>query len=282
MNTCISSITTLTTDLETELAAFSNAGWRAVELSMEKVESFLRSHTVAELAATIANHDLKPVAAIGLARSGPGLLGSKGEALEAVLASLEKELTVCSALGVQTLGVGADRAASVSDDDWAVSAVTNLTRAGDLAAKHGVRIGVEFMSLNPPIGPFVLSTLDATLQLVKRVADPFIGVNLDLFHHARSGGLPADLDAVPPEMINIVHVCDVQDLPRSDWEDGHRVLPGMGVLPLGEYACRLDQIGFRGYCSLELLNEDLWAASPYDVARTGRSAMDQAFTSKSH
>ena len=40
------------------------------------------------------------------------------------------------------------------------------------------------------------------------------------------------IEALDPELIQIFHINDAEDLPREQLEDRHRLLPGLGILPL--------------------------------------------------
>jgi 2-keto-myo-inositol isomerase len=150
-----------------------------------------------------------------------------------------------------------------------------LASAGDLARQYGVMLGIEFVSLAPPVGPFVLDSLTKARALVEQVAHPNVGTILDLFHFYRSAGHVSEIAQMQPGQLLHVHFCDVMDLPRQELDDKHRVLPGDGLLPLEETAETLLAYGYDGYLSLELLNEDLWQRSVSDVAVQGWASMQR-------
>jgi len=275
MKIAISEITTLPTDLEGDCAAFAKTGWSAIEVSLEKAGKYLQSHSLADLKALLARSGLKPVAAIGLAPTGPGLFLARGGDFETYMASLERQILMSEELGIGCLGIGADPARGVTGDAWIEGAVHNVRVAADLARAHNVAIGIEALSLNPPIGPFLLAALNETRAFVERVNHPAVGINFDLFHFSRSGGTIADIEAVQPGQILHVHVCDLPKMDADSWEDKHRQMPGDGQLRLTAIRDALKARGYDGYWALELLNEDYWAQDPVEVASVGKAAMER-------
>jgi 2-keto-myo-inositol isomerase len=270
----ISEITTLKASLEADLEAFAAAGWDALELSIEKADAYLAAHTLAELKALLANHGLKAVAAIGLAPKGPGVFLARGADFGAYMESLKRQVLMCENLAIPFLGIGADPARGVTGKDWVDGAVANVRVAADFAREHGITIGIESLSLGPPIGPFLLESLNETRAFVEKVDHPAVGINFDVFHFIRSGGTVQDIAAVKPGQIVHAHILDLPQMERLDWEDSHRVMPGDGALDLKGIRDALIASGFDGYWALELLNEDYWNRSPREVATIGKAAME--------
>ncbi|MDX0009844.1 sugar phosphate isomerase/epimerase (plasmid) [Sinorhizobium meliloti] len=275
MKIAISEITTLRADLETDVAAFAATGWTAFELSLEKAGRYLESHSLTDLKALLAEKNLKPVAAIGLAPTGPGLFLARGADFEAYLASFRRQIEMCRVLGIACIGIGADPARGVTGDGWIEGAVANTRIAANIARENGVAIGIEALSLSPPIGPFLLAGLNETRAFVERVGHPAVGINFDVFHFIRSGGTVADIAAVKPGQVLHAHICDLPQMPAENWEDSHRVMPGDGDLPLTAIRGALVSRGYDGYWALELLNEDYWARDAADVARIGKASMER-------
>ena len=126
MKIAISEITTLPAPLEADLAAYSAAGFSAVELSLEKVGRFLATHPIDALQELLHVNRLTAAGAISLAPAGPALLLSRGEQLADYLAELRSELDLCATLGIGVLGVGADARRWLADAAWQAAARDNL------------------------------------------------------------------------------------------------------------------------------------------------------------
>jgi sugar phosphate isomerase/epimerase len=168
------------------------------------------------------------------------------------------------------------------EDNWQAGAIKNVKVAAELANDFGMRIGLEFMSLDVPIGPFVLDSLVSTQQITEAVAHPAIGINIDFFHHYRSGGSVQQLSELTGTQIVDVHVTDVAGGKSLPLDDGARVLPGKGILPLSEYREAILATGNKGYWTLELLNEDLWSREVAETAQLAADAMAFPFCHDAH
>jgi 2-keto-myo-inositol isomerase len=269
----ISQITTLPADLELDLPAFARAGFTAAELSLEKVNRFVAKKSVTALQELLAELGLNAVGAIGLAPLGPALLLSRGAQFQSYFKSLKDQLALCRSLNIDQIGIGADATKWVLEDNWRADAVKNLKLAAQLASDFGMRIGLEFMSLDVPIGPFVLDSLVSTQQITEAVAHPAIGINIDFFHHYRSGGSVQQLSKLEGTQIVDVHVTDVAGGKILHLDDGARLLPDKGVLPLSEYREAILATGYKEYWTLELLNEDLWSREVSETAQLAADAM---------
>ncbi len=137
-----------------------------------------------------------------------------------------------------------------------------VDRFGELcrrAEPAGVRIVLEFLPI------FTIATLADALGVVQEVDSPSAGVLVDTLHLARSGGGPADLVDVPPELLPYLQLADAShrlDDPtparlRDEALHG-RLLPGQGELPLGETLVRVPDVPV----SVELRSQALMQAFP--------------------
>ncbi len=274
MKVSISQLTTFPAEFDAELHAYRAAGFRAVEISLEKVGRFLSENSPSALQERLHGLGIVASGAIGLAPMGPALLLSEGQMLDAYLSSLRSQLELCRTLQCKVLGIGADARRFVGEASWRPKAVENLRLAATMAADHDVRLALEFMSLGAPIGPFVLDTLADAKDLVQEAARPAIGLSIDFFHHFRSGGTASELGTLKAEEIANVHVTDVRDRPAERLDDGDRMPPGAGVAPLTAYRDAILETGYQGYWTLELLNPDLWRLDVAEAAALSAKAME--------
>lgn len=104
------------------------------------------------------------------------------------------------------------------------------------AAVFGLSVGFE------PIAHRACGTWLDAHEIVSGVANA--ALVLDALHLHRMGVSPSDLAAVDPTLLRVFHICDAPEIP--DDLDGHiahsasdRLLPGEGILPLGDYLAAL-------------------------------------------
>ena len=141
-------------------------------------------------------------------------------------------------------------------------AIASICEVGDIAAKHGVRLALEFNSQAEQI-----NTLGRVREVVTRAGHPHCGLLVDSYHLQRSGNDPGVLCQLSPGEIAYVQYSDV---PLDGLKPGmitDRLPPGEGTVPFVEFFQRLGEQGYRGYLSYEAPNPSAWARNPEEVAR---------------
>lgn len=140
----------------------------------------------------------------------------------------------------------------------------------DLAARHRLRVALEFLG-----GAAQVKDVATAWDIAQTAHRPNGGLVVDTFHYYTGGSTLEQLAAVPAEKIYLVHINDCIDLPKSELNDGHRVYPGLGVIPLEGIVGTLSDAGYNGYYSLEMFNEQYWQTDAGQVAREGVRALQR-------
>jgi 2-keto-myo-inositol isomerase len=143
-----------------------------------------------------------------------------------------------------------------------------LTELSIIAAHYGVSLAFEFLG-QPSCS---VQTLELADRIVREVARPNIGLVVDSFHFYAGGSSIESINALDPERLFIFHINDAEDLPREQLEDRHRLLPGLGILPLREIIGALERIGYAGVVSVEIFRPEYWERDPFELARDARAA----------
>lgn len=260
---CISQVTTLSTPFEDDLPAFARAGWPAAELSLTKLETFLKSHSIEDAKAIL---DDNGIVAAGAATQG-GLLLSVGEARAAHWDHFRVRLGLLKTLGVKTLVLAPGFDADPKPEDF-VRAAESLAEAGKLAQDHGVTLALEFQKTAT-----FCASLDTALALIAQSEAPNVGVCLDLFHYYTGPSKFEDLAYLTRENLAWVQLCDLSGTPRELAGDSDRIMPGDGDFQIVPILDHLSRIGYDGYLSLELLNPGLWPIAAGAVADAGLRAI---------
>ena len=251
-----------------DLGAMREGGWEAVELWLRHWDGYLEGHSVGQARRLLDEAGL--VAAGGCAQS--GLFFAEGEEVRRYRDELRRRLEQCQALGAAHLVVtpgmpgraGPERLSAALIDQ----AAEQLRAAGEMAREYGVRLGIEFLK-----GARFVNNLPTALLLAERTAHFHVGVLVDTFHLYAGLSKVEDLELLRGrvEQLTFVHLNDVPPGgPRELWVDADRVLPGEGGFPLTAIFDRLRAVGFGGYVSLELFNEQFaseWGADPAAAAR---------------
>jgi sugar phosphate isomerase/epimerase len=264
---CINQVTTLGAAFDAECAAYHDAGFRHVELWFPK----LKQLGLAPQAITARLNDsaLAPVSACAVGnllwRGAPGPVERRGE--------LEDQFALAKALGVPRFVIFDYVEATPKCDDHAVAA-ERLVSVAELAAKHHVRIALEFIARSRLLG-----SLPTALQVIRKAAQPNVGLCLDTFHFYAGVSKLEDLDDLRPGEVEHVHFHDVpRSVPRELLVDADRLPPGTGVVPLAKVVEALRRIGYAGALSVELFDPAIQKSDPAATARTCYAAVTR-FTS---
>jgi len=176
------------------------------------------------------------------------------------------------ALGAE---IGGERIVTHMFETEDAVAVDRLGQLCDMAARHGLKVGLEFMGLSPGC-----DSIQRAVWLFEQVARPNLGIAVDALHLTRTGGTPADVAAVPAHYFAYSQICDGKGLHRSSdymTEALDRMMPGTGDFPL---AALLDALPATTFLDVEVPKADLGTPA---LARA-REAVDRtrALAAKAH
>lgn len=248
MRTALANVSSLPSPLPVDIADYAAGQCRAIEVWLTKLEDYLASHSLDELRALLAEHDVCfPVASYQ-----GGLLTSQGEARRLAWELFARRLELCGQLGIATLVVACDigRPCGVQDVQ---RAQLSLAEAVRMAADRGVRLALEFQA-----GAAFGNNLQTAAILVAEVGHPALGLCFDACHYHTGPSKPEDLGYLTAQNLFHVQFCDLLEVPRELATDSHRILPGDGDIALEAVVRRLREIEYDGYVSIELLNPQLW------------------------
>jgi 2-keto-myo-inositol isomerase len=153
--------------------------------------------------------------------------------------------------------------------DETVSALRELS---DVAAPFSVKLGLEFLA---PANCSV-RTLAQGWEIVQAIGRENVGLVLDTYHFYVGGSSWESLEECDIDRLLVVHINDVEDLPLEQLTDGHRLLPGEGILPLNRVLSRLHARGYDGAYSLEVMRPAYREREPLEYARAGLEATIKA------
>ena len=80
------------------------------------------------------------------------------------------------------------------------------------------------------------------------------------------------IETLEPESLFIFHINDAENLPREQLQDSHRLLPGLGILPLAEMLRAFKRIGYDRVASVEIFRPEYWERDPFELARDAKAA----------
>ncbi len=265
MELALSGATIMRTPMPADVAIANAAGFRAFEVAATKLDDYLADHAVAELRAAFAGPGVRP-AAIGAVM---GVTFRPPAEYAETQQRFRRRCETAAALGCPSVVVTPGRApAGAAWADIRAETVRVLQELGGIAAQHHVRVAFEFLGY-----PWSsVRTLTQGWEVVKQTGRGNVGLVLDVAQFYTGGSELKSILDVPPEGIDLVHLCDVEDRPRETLTAEHRLLPGEGVLPLDDILIRLRHIGYDKVCTVELFRPAYWEWDPLELARRARAA----------
>lgn len=138
------------------------------------------------------------------------------------------------------------------------------------AAAHELSVSVEFLPFSP------IGNLEQALELVDAVSKDNFGVNIDTWHHFRSGGTIEQLAAVDAGKVKAVQFNDVAAQPWDNLMDETatgRMVPGEGSSNSPAVLKALFTAGVDAPINVEVFSADLMALPAGDVAVKLMAAM---------
>jgi sugar phosphate isomerase/epimerase len=131
------------------------------------------------------------------------------------------------------------------------------------AGAYGMDVGLEFL---PGTG---IPDLATALRISEAVGHANLGVTVDTWHLARSGGTVAELRAIPSGRIKGFHLSDraADEHSRPDSEAWGRLFPGAGALPLRDIIAAVLANNPRLAIDVEIFSHELRALPDDDAAR---------------
>ena len=256
-------------DLPTDIRASAEAGFDYVEIWAAKLRTFLGKHSAADLKQLFDEFKVRPLSINSIEHvtfrepSAYGRIKDECEELSSIAAQIECPLVV--------VVPGRLPAHEPSLEEIIDESVKVLTELADIAQRFGRALAFEFLGQRDCSVP----TLDLADEIVRRVERDNVGLVIDSFHFYAGGSTIDMIDALDPSRLYIFHIDDAEDLPRAQLTDAHRLLPGLGILPLREIIAAFRRIGYDKVASVEIFRPEYWERDPFALAREARAATEK-------
>jgi 2-keto-myo-inositol isomerase len=255
--------TTMTSDIETDVAISANAGFKALEVWATKMDRYLATHSLGDLHTLFVDHGVRPLAINSIE-----FIAFRGSEFAQIQARLHELGRIAQAIDCPTIIVVPsplpDR--NLPWDDVVAEYVKVLRDLSGIACRYGIKLSFEFLGF----GWCSVRTPRAAFEIIQKVNLENIGMTLDAAHFYCGGGLMNEIDQLEPKRIFAFHLDDLEDKPKEAITDAMRLLPGLGIVPLDEICARLKRIGYDGPCAIELFRPEYWNWDPQQLAIEAR------------
>lgn len=269
MKLALNGATTMRADLVTDLEAAKAAGFDYLEIWAAKLRAFLKEKTTAELRDLFTAAQIPPLSINSIEH----ITFRDAQAYERIKQECEELSSIAAAIGCKCIVVvpGPLPKGGVTRETVVAESIKVLTELCEIAARHNVTLAFEFLGQPDCSVP----TLDLAAEIVREVGREDLGIVIDSFHFYAGGSTVEMIEALDPKLIRIFHINDAEDLPREQLEDRHRLLPGLGILPLRELVSAFRRIGYDTVASVEIFRPEYWQRDPFALARDARAATER-------
>ena len=269
MKLALNGATTMRADLATDLQAAKAAGFDYLEIWASKLRAFLKQRSTDELKDLFAESGLSPLSINSIEH----VTFRDAQAFESIKRECEELSIIAGRIDCPCIVVvpgrlpqsGASRAEIIAES------IEVLSELCDIAAAHGVSLAFEFLGQPDCSVP----KLNLAAAIVRETNRENLGLVIDSFHFYAGNSTFESLETLDPNLIEIFHINDAEDLPRDQLEDRHRLLPGLGILPLREMVSAFRSIGYDKVASVEIFRPEYWERDPFALARDAREATER-------
>ena len=257
--------TTMTADLQTDVQASAHAGFKTLELWAGKVDSFLAEHSVKDLKALLQGHNVAPMTFNSIE-----FIAFRGDEFGKIKDRCRQLCEIAQAIGCPSVTVIPSPTPTWGTTWETIVAehVAALQALSDIANNYGIKLALEFLGF----GWCSVRTPRGAQEIIQKTGRDNVGMVVDAAHFYIGGGLLSEIERLDPHSIYTFHLDDIEDTSKEGYTDAARVLPGLGIVPLGEICASLKKIGYAGPCSIELFRPEYWDWNPMQLAVKARDA----------
>lgn len=267
MKLAFNGATTMKADLPTDLKAARDAGFDYLEIWAAKLRAFLQANSVLDLRRMFDDAGIEPYSINSIEH-----VTFRNQDFAGIKAECEELCAIAKTLRCPYIVVvpGKLPQPAPSREEIVNESVRVLIDLGAVARQHGVALAFEFLGQMD----CSVQTLDLATDIVRKTAQQNIGLVIDSFHFYAGGSTIEMIERLDPERVFIFHINDAEDLPRERLQDSHRLLPGLGILPLRQIIQSFKRIGYDRVASVEIFRPEYWQKDPFELAREAYTATE--------
>lgn len=259
--------------LEEDLKLCEESGFDFIELRIDKLKNYLRSHTREELQAFFRQSRMKPYAMIGI-HAYKELFSpyDKEERHSAFLNEFRFGCEILCAVGASNMMIVPplfkEEECREYTDSWEQRLEDNVRifkELSGMAAAYSVNLGIKIIAA-PRCS---VRTINECNQIIDCVGRKNIGYTLDPFnfYHYERDNTFADMVHMYPDRLFVVHINGLEAEENAPLMQSSRSYPDRGNMNVENYLKRLEKHGYHGPVSVDFCRAELWEELPETVIR---------------
>ncbi|HJX90867.1 MAG TPA: sugar phosphate isomerase/epimerase [Pyrinomonadaceae bacterium] len=272
MKLALNGATTMRADLATDLRVAEIASFDYLEIWASKLRDYLKDNSTADLKSLFAQHHLQPLSINSIEH----ITFQDSVAYESIKQQCRELSQIASEIGCTYVVVVPGRipAGGATPFEVMEESVRVLDELCNIAKKFDVSLAFEFLGQSD----CSVQTLDLAHEIVRIADRKNLGLVIDSFHFYAGGSTIEMIEALDPRLLFVFHINDAEDRPREELNDSHRLLPGLGILPLRAIVAALGRIGYDSVASVEIFRPQYWEMDPVELAKQAYTATTEVLS----
>lgn len=252
--------------VEKDLQLCEKYGYDYIELRLDMLKDYFKTHSIEELKEFFANHHIKPFAFNSI----ENINFCTPEEWDELVELFTFGCRVAQEIGnpyIIVVPTVTDEICTKNEKEVFDDSVEVLNKLADIAEPYGVKLSFE------PIGDrrWCCNSIRQALEIVKAVDRDNVGLTVDcinVYMHDKCADVEY-IRKIPKEKLFVYHINDCEDLPLGILDHCHRIMPGMGAIPVAEVSEAVKAVGYDGPACLELFRPEYWEMDAEDVIKLG-------------
>lgn len=270
----VSEFTTRPWSFERDVERYAGLGVAMIEVCEEKLDE----HRYPQQMGAIKDNGLKVCAVQPLVRTfGPSEMQPEPKDLRLRISRLRSSIEKLAPFAQECpfiLNTGAPEKGNIQA--LVDTTIRELRNLAPFAADHGARLALEPLNASSMNSETAIWTISQALEIIHAVNQDNIGLCLDLWNIWQDA-------CVEDEIIragNHIFALQVSDW-RTPRSASDRLVPGDGIIPIGQLLHTVYKAGYRGTCTVEIFSQDvpdaLYAANLEGVIGRSKAGLEKAW-----
>lgn len=254
--------------LEQDLELCEKVGFDCIEIRLDMLKEYLKTHTLKDLSGFFQNSRLRPHA-VNAVYLYPEFLSEQDEPEKqtALMEEFQLGCEACQAMGSHYLIIvpflqrdpdgGPYRGKQEETYD---ASVRILKKLSEQAQAYEVNLCFEIVGFDRSS----VRTIQEADRIVRAVERENVGFVLDSYNLYLNGGNNdfSEIQKIQPEKIFAAHLMSGDDVPAEERGQDKRCFCGQGVVDTDGFLKELKACGYNGMVSVETFRPEYWQKSP--------------------
>lgn len=252
--------------VERDLEICEKYGYDYIELRLDMLKEYFKTHSIEDLKAFFEKSQLKPFAFNSIEDINFNTSEQWDKLVELFTFGCKVAQQIGNPYMIVVPTMGPDMCKKTEKEVFDDS-VEVLNKLADIAEPYGVKLSFE------PIGDprWCCRSLRQAWEIVQTVNRDSVGLTVDcinFYMHDKCADLEM-IRKIPKEKLFVYHINDCEDLPFGILDHCNRIMPGEGIIPVAEISKAVMDVGYDGPACLELFRPEYWDMDSDTVIHMG-------------